>query len=288
VSQAITGIVPQMLDHAFYKFNGRLAMFRPGTADKEHWEQRWSKANLSGLLQAYRSGKLDEFERVFTRYLPKDLPVLEAGCGLGQLVMALSVRGYRVEGLDYAQGTIQRIQEAAPQLNVRTGDIYKLDVPDESYGGYISIGLFEHDPAGPQAALRETRRVLHPKGVALISVPYLNRKRARLLERATSAGGTETAEGMGFYQYYFSQEEFQQHIENAGLRVLECYPYGVHTGLVRDSAFWQWLGRRRFFVWPLHLRFIRWCANAPIWLRFRTAHMLMFACQRAESIKCNH
>jgi len=275
------------VDRAFYKLNGRLSMFRPGSADKDHWEQRWSKANLSGLLEAYRSGKLDEFESIFTRYLPKDLPILEAGCGLGQLVMALAARGYQVEGLDYAQGVIQRIHEVAPKLNVRTGDIYKLDAPDKTYGGYISIGLFEHNPEGPQAALREMRRVLHPKGVALISVPYLNRKRAQILRRAPSAGGTETAEGLGFYQYYFSQEEFQRHIENAGLSVLECYPYGVHSGLVRESAFWQWLGRRRFFVWPLQHRFIRWCASAPGWMRFRAAHMLMFACQRTESAPCS-
>jgi SAM-dependent methyltransferase len=267
------------VDHAFYKLNGRLALFRSGAADKEHWEQRWAKANLSGLLNAYSSGKLDEFEGVFTRHLPKDLPILEAGCGLGQLVMALSARGYRVEGLDYAQATVKRIQEIAPNLNVRTGDIYRLDVPDKTYGGYISIGLFEHNPEGPQAALRETRRVLHPKGAALISVPYLNRQRASLLKRAPSAGGTETAEGLGFYQYYFSREEFQRHIENAGLSVLECYPYGVHTGLVRDSAFWQRLGRSRLFVWPLQHQFIRWCANAPSWMRFRAAHMLMFACR---------
>lgn len=269
----------------FYRFNGRLAMFRTGPTDRDHWEQRWSKTNVGTLLAGYRSGKLDEFEDIFTRYLPRDRRVLEAGCGNGQLVMALSARGYRVEGLDYAEGTIRRIQEAAPQLNVRTGDIYRLDVPDQTYGGYISIGLFEHNPAGPQGALRETRRVLHPEGVALISVPYLNRRRARLLKRVKPAAGTQT-EGLSFYQYYFSRREFEEHMAAAGLRVLECQPYGVYTGLVRDSVFWNWLERKGFFAWPLHYRFIRWCADAPRWLRFRAAHMLMFACRRREGAGC--
>ncbi|HEY3860399.1 MAG TPA: class I SAM-dependent methyltransferase [Verrucomicrobiae bacterium] len=273
------------MDHAFYKFNGRLAMFQRSSADKEHWEGRWSKNNVGHILDSYRSGRLDEFEGMFTRHLPKELPVLEAGCGMGQWVMALSARGYRVEGLDYAERAIQRIREHAPELKVRTGDIYKLDAPDETYGGYISIGLFEHNPAGPRAALLETRRVLHSEGVALISVPYLNRRRSRLLERGLSANGS-AADGLAFYQYYFSLAEFQRHIEEAGLTVVECYPYGLHTGLTRDSRFWQRLSKSPLFVWPLQYRFIRWCANAPGWIRFRAAHMLMFACRRADGVRC--
>ena len=276
--------LPPIDEHAFYQLNGRLALFQHSSADKNHWEQRWLKGDLSEYLKAHRSGKLDEFEDLFTRLLPKDLPVLEAGCGKGQLVAALAARGYPVEGLDYAEVTIQRIREAAPDLKVRTGDIYHLDRPDETYGGYISIGLFEHNSEGPQAALRETRRVLHPQGVALISVPYLNRKRARILQRAPIAATTETPDGLSFYQYYFSQAEFQKYIEQAGLSVIECFPYAVHAGIVRGSTFWNWLGRSRLFVWPLHRRFIRWCAHAPSWLRFRSAHMLMFACKRADSV----
>ena len=281
-SPAGTHITPPARSQAFYRFNGRLALFQKSAADKDHWEQRWLTGDLDEYLRSYRTGKLDEFEDVFRRFLPKQLPILEAGCGKGQLVAALAARGYPIEGLDYAEATVRRIRAAAPDLKVRVGDIYKLDVPDETYGGYISIGLFEHNPDGPQAALRETRRVLHPKGVALISVPYLNSRRSDLLLRATTASGTETADGLSFYQYYFERSEFQKHVELAGLRVVECFPYGVHTGLVRDSAFWQWLGRSRLFVWPLHHRFIRYCAKAPSWLRFKAAHMLMFVCQRNE------
>ena len=276
------GVDSRAVDRVFYKLNGRLAMFRRSSADKQHWEERWSKGNLSHLLEAYSSGKLDEFEDIFTRHLPKDLPILEAGCGKGQLVMALSARGYRVQGLDYAEATIRRIREAAPRLNVRTGDIYRLDVPEGTYGGYISIGLFEHDPAGPQAGLKEARRALHPRGVALISVPFLNSRRQRLLKRLATAPGQETPQGLKFYQYYFSEEEFESHAASVGLKVIECFPYGVYTGLVRDSAFWGWVERRGFFAWPVHRRVSRYCANAPGWLRFRAAHMLMFACKRAD------
>ena len=277
-TRAGSGRIPE---HSFRRLNSRLALFQRSAADRQHWEARWSKGDLKHYLEAHRRGKLDEFEELFTRRLPKDLPILEAGCGKGQLVMALAARGYRVEGLDYAEATIQRIHEAAPELNVRTGDVYRVDVPEGTYGGYISIGLFEHNPDGPVAALAETRRVLHRDGVALISVPYLNRRRTRLLKRVNSVSGTKTEDGLNFYQYYFSQAEFQNHVEQAGMRVIECYPYGVHAGLARDSAFWNWLGHCRLFVWPLQIRFIHWCARAPRWLRFDAAHMLMFVCRHA-------
>ncbi|HVY72013.1 MAG TPA: class I SAM-dependent methyltransferase [Verrucomicrobiae bacterium] len=268
---------------AFYQFNGRLALFQSTSADKDHWEKRWSKANLAELLKAFSTGKLDEFEGIFGRHLPKDARVLEAGCGNGQLVKALSARGYKVEGIDYAVETVRRIQEVDPSLKVRTGDIYQLDVPDETYGGYISIGLFEHNEAGPDAALRETRRVLSKKGVALISVPYLNNRRARMMRRAPVSKSALAPDGLSFYQYYYSRAEFQERIERAGMKVVECLPYGVLTGITRQHPFWEWLDRSRLFIWPLQTRFIHWCANAPQWARFKYAHMIMFACMRAEA-----
>lgn len=263
----------------FFRWNGRLAMFRKESPDREYWEKRWNSGNLEKYLRAYRSGKLDEFEEIFTRFLPKGLPVLEAGCGKAQLVAALAARGYQVEGLDYAETTVNRIRSVAPELNVRTGDIYALDVPNGHYGGYISIGLFEHNPDGPSEALKETRRVLHPQGVALISVPYLNRRRGRILNRVEKAPGIYCRDEFRFYQYYFSVEEFETYVNSAGLKVVERYPYGVYTGLVRDSALWRRWSKSRLFIWPLQRRFIHWCATAPRPIRFASAHMMMFVCR---------
>jgi 2-polyprenyl-3-methyl-5-hydroxy-6-metoxy-1,4-benzoquinol methylase len=93
------------MESIYKKFCGRLAQFAHWKNEPEGWEARWSNRALENLLESHASGKLGEFE-IFSHYLPKDLPVLEAGCGLGQLVMALSARGYQVEGVDYAEQTI--------------------------------------------------------------------------------------------------------------------------------------------------------------------------------------
>jgi SAM-dependent methyltransferase len=249
---------------------------------KEFWEQRWAANRLQDLLNTHRDGRLGEFDEIFTRYLPKDLPILEAGCGLGQLVMALHSRGYHVEGVDYAAQTVARVKNVAPELNIRVGDVYNLDVPDGTYGGYISIGIFEHNPDGPIEGLREARRVLHQNGRALIAVPYLNAQRRKWLRAVPETERSTLDNGLSFYQFYYSSEEFSHLLRQSGLDVIEIYPYGVYAGLTRDFVLGRWLHARSFFAWRIHRRVTRLCSQAPLWARWRWAHMLMFVCRRSS------
>lgn len=268
-----------MTEVALYRFNNRLAQFRKEGGQKDFWEERWSKSEMGVVLSSHRNGKLDEFENLFSRHLPHDLPILEAGCGMGQLVMALKARGYCVEGIDYASETVSRLQTIAPELNIRVGDVYRLDVPDSAYGGYISVGIFEHNPDGPLDGLREVKRVLHPRGVALISVPYLNPERQTWLERIPVAEHQILPNDLRFYQYYFSRDEFASLLRKAGLQVVEIFPYGAYSGLTRDFSLGLKLDARNFYHWRLKRRFSRLCARAPMWARWRWAHMIMFVCK---------
>jgi SAM-dependent methyltransferase len=259
-------------------FNGRLAQFAAWKNEPEGWEARWSNRSLKSLLESHASGKLGEFE-IFSHYLPKDLPVLEAGCGLGQLVMALSARGYQVEGVDYAEQTIHRIKTVAPTLNVKVGDVYSLDNCSGTLGGYISLGVFEHNPDGPLPGLLEVHRVLHKNGVAFISVPYLNNKRQKLLQQCSVAEHIVLNNSLRFYQSYFAKEDFESLLNKARLKVIDIYPYAVYAGLTRDFDLGRRLHERGFFFWQLHKRILRWCENAPRWVRLRFAHMIMFICR---------
>lgn len=267
----------------YRKFRGRLAQFAHWSKGVKGWEDRWSQRDVSETLESYSSGRLDEFERIFTRHLRKELPIIEAGCGVGQLVMALTARGYPVEGVDYVQSTIDEIRAACSTLNVRVGDIYNLDSFDRTYGGYISIGVLEHNPDGPLQGLREVRRVLHPSGMAFISVPYLNSARAKILKTLPEASDERLPDGKHFYQYYFSRDEFTSMLEQTELQVVEEFPYAVYSGLTRDHPVMAWIQQRGFFTWHIHRMFSNWCRKAPMWARWRWAHMLMFVCRRAET-----
>lgn len=271
-----------MTEPAFYNFKSRLAQYRGLGGDQAFWEERWSQRDIGNLLSRYQSGKLDEFEEIFSKYLPRDLPILEAGCGMGQFVMSLTARGYKAEGIDYAAETIARVKDVAPELKLSVGDVLNLDVPDGTFGGYISLGIFEHNPDGPLEGLREVRRVLHPRGVALISVPYLNRQRQTWLSQIPIASDPALSNGLNFYQYYFSRNEFASFLQKAGLTIVDVLPYSTYSGLTRDYQLGRRLHDLNFYHWRLRRRFSRMCSRAPMWARSRWAHMIMFACQIAE------
>jgi SAM-dependent methyltransferase len=260
-------------------FRGRLAQFKTWSNCNEDWDRHW-ESQLSKLREHLRHDPgLGEYE-IFTRYLPKNLPVLEAGCGLGTIVAALAARGYQVEGVDYADETIRRVRDAAPHLDVRVGDIYHLDVADHTYGGYISLGVLEHNPDGPLDGLREARRVLHAQGVALFTIPFLNAKRTRILKRRLQhPSRSELTKGVDFYQFYFSPQEFSHHLETAGFGVVELFPFSVEWGLCYDYPWVAWLSQRRFFHWRCNRVFLRCCRNAPHMIRKRYAHMMMYVCK---------
>jgi SAM-dependent methyltransferase len=267
-------------ESCFGVFNGRLALFHRPQDTKEYWQSHWTDRARDAMSRAGREGRLPEFGSLILAHAPRHLPVLEAGCGPGQIVAALHSHGYQVLGVDYEPGVVRFVNEAMPGLNVTVGDVSSLDLADGSIGCYISIGVVEHLPLGPAPVLREARRVLHRDGVALVSVPLLNARRREFLRRlAREAGGVPP--GYNFYQYYYSTEELSRYLADAGLRVVGMRPYGVTTFLSREhsgfSAFWRS---------PLCRERVRAVLRAlgprlPGVLKFRYSHMVMAVCRPA-------
>ena len=248
-------------------------------SQREFWEERWAAHDLKVELERYKSGHLDEYEDIFSRFLPTDSRILEAGCGRGQIVRALQSRGYEVEGIDNAERTIARIQEVAPELDVRLGDVYELPYAAGSFGAYLSMGIFEHNPQGPGLGLAEARRVLADGGIGLITVPFLNRARQSWRETVTTVESELLDGGREFYQFYFAQEDFEAQLQLAGFSVIEMFPHSLYAGLTRDWQLGRWLHERKFFLWNIQKRVTRWCRSTGrlnMKLRWRFAHMLMF------------
>lgn len=263
---------------AFHRHRGRLALFLPPREVKSYWNDYWRRDGKIGrMLEAAERGELGEYEDVFTRYLRPDRLTLEAGCGPAQIVLALHRRGYRVAGVDLDRDVLGMVHERMPELDVRQGDVFHLDLPDGSLGAYISLGVVEHFVDGPGAILREARRVLAKDGLALVSVPFLNPARARHLGRAR-----ECTNGLDFYQYYFEAADFARELAAAGLQVIEEVPLFVESHLTRDhgvfSRFWNSRAnpeRLRVYERRAFARF----TSAPAWLRRPWAHMLLYVCR---------
>lgn len=256
----------------YRKTNGRLAQYKNWTNSPTDWDNQWVNTDCAKLLSK-KGTDLGEYD-IIKNYLSKEGKILEAGCGNGNVVQALSLCGYNVEGIDYAEHTINQIEIIAPNLKVRHGNIFSIDVPDNTYGAYISLGVLEHNIEGPMDGLREAYRVLQPWGIGIFSVPFLNISREKKLAKLNSDIATNPS--LNFYQYFFSQKDFSQFLNKAGFEIIDVIPIGLYYGLRIDNPIFALLDEYKFIHWRLKKHVMSICAAANIRLRWKHGHMLLF------------
>ena len=77
-------------------------------------------------------------------------PVLDAGCGTGDIVLYLAGRGHRVKGVDYLEEPIRRAREKAAHRGLSAefavADALKFAESSERYNTVIDSGLFHVFP----------------------------------------------------------------------------------------------------------------------------------------------
>jgi len=195
--------------------------FSPGPTHS-FWEDHWAGHSLHELLREARRSPLTG---LIEAALPPRGEVLEAGCGLGQYVLLFRERGRRAVGVDRTFEPLRECRKASPGAPVALMDLRRLGFRPGAFSAYVSLGVVEHDPEGPDAILREARRVLEPGGVLILSVPYVNGVRRlgtwwirRRNRRVRAAGGE-------FYQFAFSRREVRALLAARGFRILWVTPY---------------------------------------------------------------
>lgn len=244
------------------------------TADPQFWDLHWEVYFSPKVYRGAEQGDLGWFEEPFTHYLPRSGRILEAGCGLGPLVLALRVRGYECEGVEWSQETVGKVRAIRPDLPIRVGDVTSLDVPDGYYHGYISVGVVEHRREGPEPFLQEAYRVLSDDGVMLISVPYFHPLR-RLKARLGLYRGR--VEGLEFFQYALTREEMNTILRQMGFTIVDILVYNGFKGvkdeipLLRQMFKWRGIGRR----------LQRWLRHWE-WAEHNLGHMILFVCRKAQ------
>lgn len=253
----------------------RLAYYMEPTG-ATFWDQHWKEHGGPAAYTEAQAGRLGWFERPFIQHLPKGERILEAGCGLGQHVLALRNRGYNVEGVDSARETVRTVHVHYPDLPVRVEDVANIGVPDGCYGGYISLGVVEHRQSGPEVLLYEAYRVLRKDGIAIISVPHFN-----ILRRMKARFGMYRVnfEGLEFYQYAFRCVEFEEILRRIGFQVLERNGYDSYKGIVDEISPLRWLVSRYLFGYDVGAIVQRLLRHIPL-LERGMGHMLLVVCKK--------
>jgi SAM-dependent methyltransferase len=218
-----------------------------------YWDENWSRAELAQLFADVRICENDPVFELLKEKLRPDGLFLEGGCGQAQWVKYFADRGYRAVGIDFAEKTVERVRRVAPELDVRVGNIMALPFADGEVHSYYSGGVVEHIEGGPEAALREARRVLRPDGWFLCSVPDDSFLRRRLFRRAQTdrfdlepqlsvrrVERTEEEPGssqLEFFQYAFTEPEFTRLLDDAGFSVERTFGYSLVWGLMELPRF---------------------------------------------------
>jgi predicted TPR repeat methyltransferase len=97
--------------------------------------------------------------------------VLDAGCGTGLVGLELSKRTQtEIDGLDLSPGMLEQAEKRGVYRRLSEADLTgRLDLPDDSYDGVVSVGVFTSGHVGPEA-IDELARVARPGAPVVLTV----------------------------------------------------------------------------------------------------------------------
>jgi SAM-dependent methyltransferase len=116
-------------------------------------------------------GRLQLLERLLERHARRPERVLDVGSGTGHMIGHLLRRAPAVIGLDRRPEGLQETRTALPRARVVQGDAMALPFGSEMFDLVTLLDVLEH--VDDHRLLDEVRRVLTPRGIALITVPAM-------------------------------------------------------------------------------------------------------------------
>ncbi len=249
------------------------------------WEKNWQEVSMKDVLEIFSYERVKKQMALFARVLPKGEKILEGGCGLGPYLIRLRQLGYDVEGIDYNEGPIRKLLAYDPTLPVKVGDVTAVPYPDETFGGYMSLGVIEHFTEGPEKAIREANRVLKPGGVFVVAVPTRNIlmdlkapllwvKSWKWLRRLF-----KKPEENHYWEQYFKRKDLVRYLETGGFEVSEIHALDHSHTLVFFSGFFR--DKKKYDeASPLALKLAAFLERALPW---QTASQMTLICHKKAS-----
>jgi cyclopropane fatty-acyl-phospholipid synthase-like methyltransferase len=156
------------------------------------WEAKWASEDFQPRWG--NRGVAPEIEQAVAEgWLPASGPVLDIGCGLGDIAVWFARRGYPTLGFDIAESAAQKAREAhaplLPQLEFMALDACRGPIPDRQYKILIDRGCLHTIPQeSVHDYVRTIRSVSAPDARMLLFIrafrtgrPYADPAETRML-----------------------------------------------------------------------------------------------------------
>src|SRR5262249_22676935 len=185
---------------------------------------------------------------VLLAHLPKVGLIVDAACGTAKWPIYVGRAGCTCIVLSGQECLTARSVDPAV-CRVRA-DTRRAPLRSGSVDAVFSLGVVEHDEAGPEAGLREIRRLLRPGGLLVLAVPFNNWFRRLVvnhLQRWVTWRRRRARMSLGFAEDRFTLREVQRHLADAGFELVTSYPNDLHPPKVMGL----WVDNDNLVVNPL-------------------------------------
>ncbi len=150
------------------KFNWNLWDLNTSGMNRNFYKNYFEVEKNHWLMKVRRMMVVDNLTKYFSRS-PKEVKILDFGCGSGIFVGELGERGYDVSGTDISEEAI-KFGELKGIKNLTIQDSHKLNYPDRQFDVVLSMDVLEH-LEDESWAIKEVARVLKPGGKFIVMVP---------------------------------------------------------------------------------------------------------------------
>jgi 2-polyprenyl-3-methyl-5-hydroxy-6-metoxy-1,4-benzoquinol methylase len=127
---------------------------------------------FEGRFRGDSATVLATLEERYLRLLEEHQPVLDFGCGRGELVATLRAHGIEAEGVDPDAGMVEEAQSRDLPVHLADGIAWLRAAPEHSLGSIISVHVVEHLPLATLVELLELAATrLEPGGIFVAETP---------------------------------------------------------------------------------------------------------------------
>lgn len=135
------------------------------------------RTGYASIARGYREQLADELagkplDRAFLAAFAERCtgPIVEVGCGPGQVAKFLAGCGARIEGTDLSPAMIDEARALCPELSFRVADMFALPYAEASLSGIVAFYAIVHLRTSELLApFRDWHRVLVPGGLVAIA-----------------------------------------------------------------------------------------------------------------------